>query len=531
MKILNITFLLFFIGAFITGCYDDKGSYAYSDINQIEIEKFLYSGQAFTVGDTIRVNPNLTFSKDPSDTLTLNYEWRFAGKTRKDWNQKNFFWIVDTIARGNLEMRITDTKNGMVYLRNIAISLSSEFDAFGWAVLADKDNHSSLSFIKEREVKDEQKNTIFDNVVYQNIYETRNNGELLGQSPLKLHMHFCQDKSSTIGQVMVIEGSSPYMVDLNGKTLKKEITINQAFANQTLPADFKPVNAMFMRWCDLIENYDGKIYSRIKGTDQLFHSSAFLQTPLQFEGKVLEQCHLILAKYMKSACAIAHDKKNNRLLLIMDASYGSAAGAGEVKICPGKPNTGSVEGWVPLDNMGDNKVIHIGYFTPKGSGQKVGIFMILQDKNGKYWTQEFVLKRQYDTSSYYLEECERNPTDLTSILKENSIIYALPYQVASEFVLISSGADIYLYDRNSPNDKIKLFYTCEGTVTCIEAERFYHRHAGVGTDNGKVVILNMEKAKNLETKKEKVIWDTPTNINFGKIIDIRFKTQYGNDWN
>ena len=46
-------------------------------------------------------------------------------------------------------MRITDTKNGMVYLRNIAISLSSEFDAFGWAVLADKDNHSSLSFIKD----------------------------------------------------------------------------------------------------------------------------------------------------------------------------------------------------------------------------------------------------------------------------------------------------------------------------------------------------------------------------------------------
>ena len=202
----------------------------------------------------------------------------------------------------------------------------------------------------------------------------------------------------------------------------------------------------------IIENYDGKIYSRIKGTDQLFHSSAFLQTPLQFEGKVLEQCHLILAKYMKSACAIAHDKKNNRLLLIMDASYGSAAGAGEVKICPGKPNTGSVEGWVPLDNMGDNKVSHIGYFPPKGSGQKVGIFMILQDKNGKYWTQEFVLKRQYDTSSYYLEECERNPIDLTSILKENSIIYALPYQVASEFVLISSGADIYLYDRTSPND-------------------------------------------------------------------------------
>lgn len=91
MKILNITFLLFFIGAFITGCYDDKGSYDYSDINQIEIEKFLYSGQAFTVGDTIRVNPTLTFSKDPSDTLTLNYEWRFAGKTRKDWNQKKLF--------------------------------------------------------------------------------------------------------------------------------------------------------------------------------------------------------------------------------------------------------------------------------------------------------------------------------------------------------------------------------------------------------------------------------------------------------
>lgn len=62
------------------------------------------------------------------------------------------------------------------------------------------------------------------------------------------------------------------------------------------------------------------------------------------------------------------------------------------------------------------------------------------------------------------------------------------------------------------------------TISCSkeDVERF---------SSQRQLFLTMEKAKNLETKKEKVIWNTPTNINFGKIIDIRFKTQYGNDWN
>ena len=111
------------------------------------------------------------------------------------------------------------------------------------------------------------------------------------------------------------------------------------------------------------------------------------------------------------------------------------------------------------------------------------------------------------------------------------MIYTLPFVDASDYVLISKDKELYLYCRQSPKDGIKLFYTCTGNVTAINAEVWYHRRAGIGLDNGQFVILNMRDGKNLQTDEEKLIWQTPENaMNLGKIVDVRFKVGSGDNW-
>ena len=247
------------------------------------------------------------------------------------------------------------------------------------------------------------------------------------------------------------------MVDLDGFAFQKEITIDEAFANNALPADFKPINTMSMKRVDLIENYDGKIFSRVKPNDQLFHSSSYLQTPVTLDGEELH-AHIHLSTFVYCGFATLHDFENNRLVLVLDQTINNGlTNVNKPLVMPGKPSD-DIESvpadWVLLDNLGDNELIHLGYYRPDPydaySSQCVGFFMILKDKDGKYWTQDFIINRDWNISDVYLNNCKRNEIDLAPYINSNSVIYTLPYGEESDYVLISKDKELYLYCRNSP---------------------------------------------------------------------------------
>lgn len=530
----NIFSLIIMVLVF-THCYDDKGNYSYHDINNIEIGEFP-NFDNLTTGEVMEIKPELTFSSGV-ETENLAYKWTFCGKTRPEWNKKDFYWLTDTVARGNLVLRITDLNTGVTYLQHKTYDVYSEFDAQGWIVLGDKDQKSYLTFVKE--ATEENAITgeeVWAHIVTEDVYKQQNNSEL-GSIPIKLHEHFCNTQNSNlVGNIMIVQQGGQGMVDLDGFTFQKEITIDKAFANNVLPTDFKPVNTMSMRRVDLIENYDGKIFSRVKPTDQLFHSSSYLQTPVTLDGEELH-AHIHLSKFKSCGFATLHDFENNRLVIILDQTVNnSSENLNKPLVMPGKPSDAygpAPEGWVPLDNLGDNELIHLGYYSPDPynaeSGNNVGFFMILRDKDGKYWTQDFIINREWNKSEVYLSACKRYEINLAPYINSNSVIYTLPYEEASDYVLISKDKELYLYQRNSPKDGIKPYYTCPGNVTAIDAERYWHRHAGIGTDNGQFIVLNMKDGKNL-TNEEKLIWKTPEKTNLGKIVDVRFKVGSGNDW-
>lgn len=524
-------FSLIIIVLFFTNCYDDKGNYSYHDINTIEIGKFTGS-TSLAVGDTIDIKPELTFSRGV-ETEGLKYTWEWCGKTRPGWNKKDFYWITDTLSSGYLVLRITDPNTGVTYIQSQSYTISSEFNVDGWIVLGDKDQKSYLTFVKEHTKENEKGEDVWANIVYEDVYKLKSHSEL-GTLPVKLHEHFCNTHNNhdLAANIMVVQQGGQGMVDLDGLTFQKVITIDEAFANHTLPVDFKPVNTMSMKRVDLIENYDGKIFSRVKVSDDLYHSSSYLQTPVTLDGEELH-AHIYLSTFKENGFATLHDFENNRLVVILDQTdIYSSTNLSKPQVMPGKPSEDIPTGWVPLDNLGDNELIHLGYYNPSlGVSQPVGFFMILKDKDGKYWTQDFIVNRDWASSNLYLSDCRRNEIDLAPYINSNSVIYTLPFEDASDYVLISKDKELYLYCRQSPKDGIKLFYTCTGNVTAINAEVWYHRRAGIGLDNGQFVILNMRDGKNLQTDEEKLIWQTPKNaMNLGKIVDVRFKVGSGDNW-
>lgn len=108
--------------------------------------------------------------------------------------------------------------------------------------------------------------------------------------------------------------------------MKKDILLVESFSKGSYPADFHPTNAEMMTYTHLIENHDGKIYSKIKESYKLFQSGYYIHTPLMFENKEI-RAHIINS-------VLANDKPytllhsigttenpENRLLLVHDLQY------------------------------------------------------------------------------------------------------------------------------------------------------------------------------------------------------------------
>ena len=145
----NKIYLLYWLLAFLSvGCYDDKGNNDYRFVNTIEVEPFGQDSYPWAaLGDTVRYKPVLHFASGNGDELDLAYEWTFAGKTIGD--ELNLEWIVDTVATGQVILRVTDRANGLVYSNQKSLRIDSPYKSKGWMILSEKNGQSSLGFVRE----------------------------------------------------------------------------------------------------------------------------------------------------------------------------------------------------------------------------------------------------------------------------------------------------------------------------------------------------------------------------------------------
>lgn len=537
MKIITITLL--FLAVFnIIGCYDDKGNYDYKQVNDIEISFPPYDFRQ-VIGDTFRLYPQFTYKYKDTSNLNLKYEWtvgkRIIGQNRQ------LVWKIDTSDQVDIALRVINIDDQMVYMATTTVRPTSIYTKENsFLVLSEKNGKSNLSFIRYVEktdanghvIKDEFNRPILANEVYENIYNKENREEL-GSKPRFIQEHIAKIFPSQ-GHVVVFQEGGQGSVDLDGISMKKDILLVEAFTQGSYPVDFHPVNADMMTYTHLIENYDGKIYSKIKDSYELFQSGRYIHTPLLFENK--EICANIINTQQQSnkPFTLLHSKgtitdPENRLLIVHDLQRRDINISGKVSALP-EPVKGWPENFKPLTNLGDCQVINIGHYMT-GKDTKAGYVMFLKNPDGSYLYQNFELEREYsgEKLSYPKKTIAGKEQEMlisypiVSPVPLEECIFCTIASNQNEYIFIAHEKDIYLMDRTSPENGIRPYYTCKATVVDMDGRHVWGRQLFVGLDNGGVLILNSDKAKQLTTNAEKFLWESDSKVNLGKIVDVTLK--------
>ena len=539
MKIIYITFLFLVTFNFIC-CYDDKGNYEYKQVNDIEISFPDYNFEQ-VIGETFKLYPKFTYKYKDTANLNLSYKWAIGERVIGE--NRQLVWQVDTNEQVEIALYVTNIDDNMVYMGSTIVRPTSIYTWYNsYLVLSEKNGKSILSFVRYDEKEDASGETIYDefdrpvlvNQVYEDIYYNENKDEL-GSKPLFIQEHIAKIFPSE-GHVIVFQEGGQGSVDLDGTSMKKDILLVESFSKGSYPADFHPTNAEMMTYTHLIENHDGKIYSKIKESYKLFQSGYYIHTQLMFENKEI-RAHIINS-------VLANDKPytllhsigttenpENRLLLVHDLQYSftDVNVSGKVVALP-EPTKGWPENFRPLTDLGNCQVINISQYNT-GNTKKPGYTMFLKNSDGSYQYQAFELEREYsgEKLSYPKKTIAGKEQEMlisfpiTSPIPLEECVFCNIASRQNEYIFIAYGKDIYFLDRTSPENGIRHYYTCKANVVDMDGREHYGEQLFVGLDNGGVLLLNSNNAKNITTNAEKFRWESGPEVDLGKIVDVTLK--------
>ncbi len=556
MKKTAILFVAAALAGLSTACYEDKGNYDYTDVNELVIEmeegSTLPPDFRLSMGGSIELHPVLKFVNGTGVRDRLEYRWTLIPDvdnweetyTQDDWNTLDFLWTPDfLIPQGRLQLTVTDPVTGLQSFGEANVSVTSRYDAYGAMILAEREGKTELSFIKGIEF-DVTIPTAVE--VYNDVYFMEN-GEDLPADPIKLHEHFCSDYS-TAGQILVMTRNGA--VDVSGLDFRKDIDLQDAFDGQVYPEGFDyACDGMFMSRIDLLMDSKGYVYSRLKNTSDLFHSGYFLPNRLTIEGESepLSACRPIPAPYGNLKACLLFDAGKRRFVLVGDTGTGSWDGPGEenanraiVLPNPSATPKGEAEAFQPLDGMDEDvEILTIDHFCNNSYYSGMG-YTIVFWKDGKTYFQEFTVDKVYGVFGY--SAMDPAVYEIKGLPGKPTFAYAQPYYKYSSFtnnplLYCAVGNKLYVYDRSNPTvpaveynprdpEGQLLDNAFSGDIVAMNCENFGGRWGVVGLADGRVMILKTIQANYPE---DQIVYFDSGDYSYGTIRHVLCKTG-GDNW-
>ncbi|MDD3039992.1 PKD-like family lipoprotein [Bacteroides sp.] len=559
MRTIQSLFISISLLGLLSACYDDKGNYDYKDLTEIEIAK--ENPFSVTIGATVKITPDITYSKE-NPRMNLVYTWTLEGEVIS--TSPILEWVSDrytTIASDNLILEITDLDNDLVYRRDYTLKVKRKYDTYGYFVLAKKDGKVCVHMIKEAEDEDGKRTYIPE----QDIYSLENNGELLPSATFKLHEHFCLNlvnatDKDPINQLMFV--APDQTVEVEPSTFQKVDTELQDMFGGALPSGLMVSDIYFMQFLNLIKDREGRLYSRIKSSNEFFHIDQFLPTPLMFDKEELRDIEFI-PSHLSSQHCLLYDKNKKRLLMIWDFKdyYGENYTLGKIEEVSSKLAKNAV--WpdkVPTieDAFKNYEVRHLASykteFNSYGDGLVTHYFAVLKDpQNGKLYHYKFALQQQYEAPvmqlfaedgtggskvvSIEFKELTGNVFDLFN--KPENKIFTLPtrylgYGFYGFLTLIAQGQNLYVYNRATPlsdkpdNKNPRLLCSFDAEIAFmagINSSHYWGEYMGVALKDGSFEVLSLRNANYSNWNGR--VWKS-TGLNLGEPIDLIYSVKSPN---
>lgn len=512
MRLYKLIAALALAAATLAGCYDDKGNYDYRDLTllTVEIPEGKYTGVS---GETIRIEPKLTFSDGSTDESTLLFDWSLNGETIS--TERNLAFAVDRILlNAQCQLRVTDTRTGVTALAMTSFDLTEKHNVYGWMVLADLEGESLLTYFSQKGA------TLQEYIPYVDVFRTEN-GRALGTEPVRLLEHFFYG-SRTSSFWVVQQGSE--CVDLKGDDLKVDITLSNAFLNPAFGQQLKVKQIAELRWLTVVVDQDGRAYTRKKEGDGSYHSGKFLDYPLTYQDRELRIDYFFDWRTIKTGCAVMLEGEPGHKRLLAVSGYDKAT-AGKVM-----PLTVSSGGYpanfsVHADDLGDYEVVYADYFLLKSptSSNAHGFGLILKSPEGQYLYQEYQINDSKGMSVSITPK-RQVAIDIASKIDPagQNLFYFTPYTNYANFYM-SSGRTLYYIDRVSIDSKALIeVKTFDAEITALDGESSsYGQTLGVGLANGEFYVLDQKNGN-------QVVYQAPTGG--GRIVDIRYKIKTSQGW-
>lgn len=558
MKNIRILLSAALLALAAAACYEDKGNYEYRDVNAITIRM---DGQSdknapsfrITMGEKIELHPTITFVNGTGDMSRLEYKWTLTPNawydeentyTQDDWNTLDFEWTPDfLIPNGRLDLCVTDRETGIQTFGQARCMVSSRYNALGAMILAEKEGVTQFSFIKGTSFDSNNIPSEFE--IYDNVYFTEN-GEHLPDGPIKMVEHYCTD-NSTSGQILILTRNGA--VDIGGQDFRKDIDLREAFDGAAYPADFGYArDAMFLSRVDVVMDASGRVYSRLKNTADLFHSGYFLPDPAVLEGErePLSECMPVPAPYNNICCCLLYDAAKRRFVLIADTGTGgwrdpedqNANRLAPIANPTARPS-GEAEQFLPLDNLGDEaEILSINCFRPNSYYSGMG-YVIVFNRDGKTYFQEFVLNKDYGVFGY--AAVDPAVYEIKGLPGKATFAYSQPYYKSSSYsnnplLFCAVGSELYVYDCSNPSIPAIRYEPKmqDGTpaqpfgsdIVAMNAENFGSRWAVVALADGRVLVLKTQQANYPE---EQIAYFDSADRSYGEVKCVLCKTG-GANW-
>ena len=141
----NIVFFLTSVFICLSvACYDDKGSYDYKDVNEVEVDGLGTSYNLIFKKDTLKITPELKFTQDSLNLDRYGYEWIVVSgisgseETREViGTERNLKYFVE-LEPGTytLYLKVRDKQTGLLWMNYTSLTVRTEV-GLGWLLIGE----------------------------------------------------------------------------------------------------------------------------------------------------------------------------------------------------------------------------------------------------------------------------------------------------------------------------------------------------------------------------------------------------------
>ena len=311
--------LYFFIiaAAFLTGCVDESDMLVEKPADSNEVT-FLnkIEGYAFTAGEEVEIVAPVTFEKEIGTEAEINelfdIKWYVDGQHIADG-----YRIKYTFERSggySLVLKIVNRITGETYLSDSHSVESRNAIGWGWMILSDREDKSSLSFIRPL--------TYFTSY---NLEESIDGG--LGTGPKRLFYYYVKGSiasSNISGLSKVIVNQSSGTVTLDGATLQKDKWMCDEFESGAEPeADFTMTGFAWKETYYLISTKEGNLYMKYvdKNHSGIPFYGTYSSMPYTFstdtEISMFQGFNNVIYWVANESLSIMYDRKGTRFIAMI----------------------------------------------------------------------------------------------------------------------------------------------------------------------------------------------------------------------